>query len=100
MLAINARYKPCIGLCLFCSVGRCTVTVPSLAVTLKSASIACFNSPLGPFTVTLWSASEKVHVTPFGKLIGNLPIRDMSYSINRCNTKLHHLHSKLSLPCL
>jgi hypothetical protein len=36
-----------------------------------------FQFALGPFTTTLWSASAKVHVTPFGRLIGNLPIRDM-----------------------
>lgn len=35
--------------------------------------------PLGPFTVTFLSASEKVQVTPLGSAMGSLPIRDIIF---------------------
>src|SRR5688572_17666310 len=93
MLASNARYKPCIALWRFCSVGLSTVTVPLSFFIMKSGSIAWCNSPLGPFMETLRFSLEKLKVTPEGIVIGFLPMRDMSFLINRRNTKLHHQYS-------
>src|SRR6185503_8691697 len=96
MLAIKARYKPCLALSDFSSEGLSTCTTPFSIFTLNPLLMACFNSPFVPLTVTLPLA--KVQVTSLGRDTGSFPILDMTQSINTRNTILHHQPPTHELP--
>src|SRR5438552_12064276 len=75
MFAISVRVSPCGDLCSFSSDGRDTMTSPFSTLMARSGWNVFFNSPLGPFTVTV--VPSAVTFTPLGTLTGILPILDI-----------------------
>src|SRR5947207_9921042 len=75
MFAISVRVRPCSDLCSFSSDGRDTMTSPFSILMARSGWNVFFNSPLGPFTVTV--VPSAVTFTPLGTLTGILPILDI-----------------------
>src|SRR5438132_1615337 len=75
MFAISVRVRPCSDLCSFSSDERDTMTSPFSILMARSGWNVFFNSPLGPFTVTV--VPSAVTFTPLGTLTGILPILDI-----------------------
>src|SRR3954470_18630287 len=75
MLAIRLRVSPCNERCVGSSDARSTRKVPSSVTIEIWRGTLRDNSPLGPLTRTLSSATSMVTVV--GTVIGILPIRDM-----------------------
>src|SRR6185369_3085504 len=76
MLLTRVRVRPWSCLCIFCSVGRVTTSVPSSRLTVMSGCRARLSEPFGPLTVRL--RPSMVTSTPDGTGMGRRPIRDMS----------------------
>src|SRR3954453_21438656 len=76
MLLTRVRVRPWSCLCVFCSVGRVTTSVPSSRLTVMSGWRARLSVPFGPVTVRL--RPSIVTSTPDGTVMGRRPIRDMS----------------------
>src|SRR4029079_213574 len=76
MLLTRVRVSPCSCLCVFCSVGRVTTSVPSSRLTVMSGCRVRLRVPRGPLTVT--SRPSIVTSTVEGTAMGRRPIRDMS----------------------
>src|SRR6478736_1325933 len=79
MLLTRVRVRPWSCLCIFCSVGRVTTSVPSSRLTVMSGCSARLSEPFGPLTVRL--RPSMVTSTPDGTVMGRRPIRDMSFRL-------------------
>src|SRR5438445_6061409 len=72
MFQTSVRVRPCNERCSFDSLGRSTMTLPSLTETRIAEFSTRVSSDLPLLTETVWS--ETVTVTPVGILTGSLPI--------------------------
>src|SRR5438552_12866292 len=78
MFASSERLRPWIARASCVSFARVTVSAPSAWSTFTSAWNVRASSPFGPFTETDWPFS--LTSTPFGSVIGSLPMRLISSS--------------------
>src|ERR1700687_2450471 len=76
MFAISEVGSPCRARFAFSSSLRATTSVPSSRVTLTFGWNVNASSPLGPFSLMVWSSI--LTSTPFGTVTGSLPIRLIS----------------------
>src|SRR5689334_22443505 len=76
MLATRARARPCSARTWRSSLPRSMTSVPSCIFGVRPAGTDCASLPLGPSARTVLPSTATF--TPWGILIGCLPMRDMS----------------------
>src|ERR1043166_9391746 len=79
MLATSARARPCSARTWRSSLPRSITTVPSCIFGVRTIGTAWLSLPLGPSARTVLPSTATF--TPWGILIGCLPMRDMSGSL-------------------